>query len=485
MDKKTISKLKKEYDNGKSLSDLSKKFLIPQSTIHYNLRKIGAVRNPQKGLELARKSGKIKTKKKILNDIDLLLKEADKKSISQIAEEYKTSRRAISKRLKENGFTPRRWHKKTTAARIKKFEQSRPQLRDPAWLRENYKTKSITDLATELNCSSTAIRSRLKEFSIPIRPQKLFSKGQKANTSRGRVVLYKSTKSKKREITFKSILECGYAMLLDNDTDVISWDYEFLKIPYFDGFTGKQRTYICDFAVQRKSGYEHIEVKPPSQQQPLDKYLYAKNGIVGWRFTSSQEVDQSYKLFKSGTFSNQIKFRNTPPSNKKYWNLYAKTKNTDIPPDWRIRSRQKYGAYYILRLVNDKRPAKITKQCNFDINRALDLIKKDYTLKDIAIEFEVDPRTITSHLEKRSYVIKWGTSRRHNQIRHATKLIWPPENIIPKQPIKKKNHWWDSYNWLHEHYVDKKLSTHKIGKLVGKSGRLIGKKLAEYNIPRR
>ena len=96
-------------------------------------------------------------------------------------------------------------------------------------------------------------------------------------------------------IKIRNQTETNYAKLLDEDDDVILWMYQVTKMKYIDGFTGKWKTYICDFRVERKNFIENIEIKPPNKQLPLTKYLYAKNCIENWRWITEEELNQCTK----------------------------------------------------------------------------------------------------------------------------------------------------------------------------------------------
>lgn len=245
-----------------------------------------------------------------------------------------------------------------------------------------------------------------------------------SNAIMSRCVHYYSSKAN-RTVTFRSIKECAYAIMLDLDHDVLQWNYETVKMIYFDGFSGKQKTYICDFNVHRRNFIENVEVKPKNLQLPLDKYLYAQNCIKNWRWTTEDELERSQKLFYGGKNSGNITFSNKPP-NRRYYNFWSKYKGISIPSGWRKLSTDKIGVYYKHRLVNNRiKGSRSTKAQNLDLEKIIELIKENCSLKAIAQKFDVDPRTITAFLEKRSYIIRWKTSRRHNEIRYATKKVWP------------------------------------------------------------
>jgi hypothetical protein len=178
------------------------------------------------------------------------------------------------------------------------------------------KQKGIDDIASELGCSITAVRNRLKRFDIPIRPQKRFGREKEPNKkSHGINTIYKSIKCFKTEVVFRSILECAYAVYLDSLEEVISWDYETSWIWYLDSFSGKEKKYICDFKIKYVNKIEHVEVKPLDLQTFEDKYLCAQRQLEGWRWITKGELDKSIQLFSIP--NNKVTFPVKLSENKK------------------------------------------------------------------------------------------------------------------------------------------------------------------------
>ena len=72
--------------------------------------------------------------------------------------------------------------------------------------------------------------------------------------------------STKTGVTYKyrSSWEFKFMEHLDVDSDIISWTYEAVKIPYVSNSkTKKIRNYYPDFLIESKSeGYKLIEIKP-------------------------------------------------------------------------------------------------------------------------------------------------------------------------------------------------------------------------------
>jgi hypothetical protein len=152
---------------------------------------------------------------------------------------------------------------------------------------------------------------------------------------------------------------------------VKEWWYRLSWIWYFDGFTGKEKKYLCSFKIEYHDGHiEHVEVKPLNKQFFSDKYLYAQNQLQGWRWITNEEILLLPKVH--------------------------------LP-----KLKRKKSQHRKIELV---------------LNQVLEMIKQDLTAKQVAVNQGVDRRTIIKFLEDNSYVIKWG---KQNEIRYATKLIWP------------------------------------------------------------
>lgn len=74
---------------------------------------------------------------------------------------------------------------------------------------------------------------------------------------------YTSTKVN-RTFYYRSSWELLYMKELDEDSNVVKWDYEPFSLKYFDG--EKQRRYIPDFIVETENTKLLVEVKPISLQ---------------------------------------------------------------------------------------------------------------------------------------------------------------------------------------------------------------------------
>ena len=78
-------------------------------------------------------------------------------------------------------------------------------------------------------------------------------------------------------ILFKSKLEAMFIRYLDNNPDVLKWDYEnpMNTIPYFDPVQQRQRHYIVDFVMWVRSGPATqevwVEIKSSGETQPPKK----------------------------------------------------------------------------------------------------------------------------------------------------------------------------------------------------------------------
>ena len=411
-------RIKELYLNNQSITEISEILNIPQATIYYHIKKTGINRSAKDGLKIAKDKGKIYKTPQIIANLDSFLKEYNTKSLTEIATEYGIAKYRLSALLKENSIEQKSWNKQNRQLQNIRFEENYPKLNDKKYLQERYlELGSAGRLADEIGVSITAVRNRFKKFDIKFKKDNSYKTG--FHSSRGRSIKYKGDKSSKAK-TFRSILECGFAMLLDQDPLVSSWEYEYIKYSYFDGFTGKQKIYICDFYIDREEKIEQVEVKPLDQQFPLDKYLYAKNCMPGWRWITKVEAIKSYELFKSGYKSNSIQFMNKLPKTK-YYNWYSINPNEEFHEPWRIKMRSRFGEYYIYRIVNDKLDHRIAKSIDLNLDKILDCVKDGKTQKNIAKELGVDPRTIRDFIERNSYTVRWGKKR---EVRHATKLIW-------------------------------------------------------------
>ncbi len=212
-------------------------------------------------------------------------------------------------------------------------------------------TKDYEKLAIRSETQKDKISKKLIEkFQDPTIRAKAIKAYEKSSSSRGVIGTYQSIKGQGL-ITFRSLLECGYAIFLDRHPAVISWEYETIRMPYQDGFTGRHRTYILDFKISYEDRIEYIEVKPPELQQPLTKYLYAENNWENWRFTTAVECLYAMQLFSNGYNQDRISFIHTWP-NKQYYIAWAKS-NTPIYKDgWELIKIIRFKKYYKLRYRN-------------------------------------------------------------------------------------------------------------------------------------
>lgn len=84
------------------------------------------------------------------------------------------------------------------------------------------------------------------------------TKGKYKSALRGKYFLSHPEKNVRgsKYILFKSKLEALFIRYLDNNPDVIRWDYENPRntIPYFDPVQQRQRHYIVDFVMWVRSG---------------------------------------------------------------------------------------------------------------------------------------------------------------------------------------------------------------------------------------
>lgn len=101
-----------------------------------------------------------------------------------------------------------------------------------------------------------------------------------------------------RGLTFRSLYEFGYALLLENLG--AEWYYEEMTVPYVDALSGKHRSYTIDFTVVRGDTVEWVEVKPNEKMIPEDKRVYASRraeeaGVI-YRGLTVEEREKSKEL---------------------------------------------------------------------------------------------------------------------------------------------------------------------------------------------
>lgn len=101
----------------------------------------------------------------------------------------------------------------------------------------------------------------------------------------------------KKTYTYRSSYELRYFQMLEEDTTVVSYESETMKIPYKD-FDGKYKNYIPDLMVLRSDGsIEVCEIKPEAM---LD------NGIVKRKAQACQSY--FYKLLGKSDIKYAYKF---------------------------------------------------------------------------------------------------------------------------------------------------------------------------------
>lgn len=105
------------------------------------------------------------------------------------------------------------------------------------------------------------------------------TRGKYKSALRGKYYLSHPEKNLKNAkfIVFKSKLEAMFIRYLDNNPDVIKWDYEnpMNTIPYYDPVQQRQRHYIVDFVMWVRNGpllHEvWVEIKHSGETVPPKK----------------------------------------------------------------------------------------------------------------------------------------------------------------------------------------------------------------------
>jgi len=290
------------------------------------------------------------------NFVDIDIKKLKKffrtHTLGQCAKEFGCSSATIKRKLKAAGVDTSIHNNSRLAKDL--FKKSK---KDTSFLTENFlydqyiiQNKDSKTIAEENKLHYNTVRNRIQKYGLKKSAKNVSASmmvrhyektgymhpGQrpdvinKINKRRSRYY-YKPAKSSKNCL-FKSLHELCYALLLDNDDDVESWDYELIKIPYIDRLTGRHRMYYVDFSVQAKSGDRWVEVKPAENMIPHDKYLYAsqaaKQAGIMFRGLIGDEKSRGYELFKSGYMKDNIEFRNIKDiKNDKNYTLWFKNIN--------------------------------------------------------------------------------------------------------------------------------------------------------------
>ena len=105
------------------------------------------------------------------------------------------------------------------------------------------------------------------------------TRGKYKSALRGKYYLSHPEKNMKgsKFILFKSKLEAMFIRYLDNNPDILKWDYEnpMNTIPYFDPVQQRQRHYIVDFVMWVRSGPTiqevWVEIKSSGETVPPKK----------------------------------------------------------------------------------------------------------------------------------------------------------------------------------------------------------------------
>ena len=84
---------------------------------------------------------------------------------------------------------------------------------------------------------------------------------------------------------YRSGWELTFMMFLDNNTNIIQWASEPIRIPYRNPLTGKPSNYVPDFLVVYENKYkkkiaELVEIKPKKQSLIESKVASARDRAV-------------------------------------------------------------------------------------------------------------------------------------------------------------------------------------------------------------
>lgn len=283
------------------------------------------------------------------NKIDIQLNELksyfQNHTLRQCAEKWGCSPTTIKRRLKQAGIDTSIHNHSKLAKEVHRSSVKDASILSEEFLRDQYITqnKDTKTIAEETGFHFNTVRTRIRKYGLRKDPKNVsismrlrymkktgyMHPGQnpdniaKINKRKSRF-WYDPIKSEK-PVLFKSLHELCYALLLDNDDDVESWDYELIKIPYMDVVKKKMRMYYVDFSIQAESGDRWIEVKPAKNMIPHMKRLYASYAAnkAGIRFggLNDNEREIGYKLFCDGFRRDFIDFRN--PIELKIWSCYT------------------------------------------------------------------------------------------------------------------------------------------------------------------
>jgi hypothetical protein len=274
------------------------------------------------------------------NKIDIQIDELSRyfkdHTLQQCADRYDCSKVTIKRRLQAAGVDTSIHNHSDLAKRlcIESIKTDTSMLTKEFliehYLKQNKDTKTI---AEELGLHFNTVRTRIRSYGLKKDAKNVSASMQvrymkktgymhpghnpiniaKINKARSRY-RYNSDKTSS-PVLFKSLHELSYALLLDNDDDVESWDYELIKIPYMDVVKKRMRMYYIDFSIQCKVKSDRwIEVKPARNMIPHMKRLYAsynaRRAGIEYRGLTEEERAAGFELFKSGYNCEAIEFVN-------------------------------------------------------------------------------------------------------------------------------------------------------------------------------
>lgn len=168
------------------------------------------------------------------------------------------------------------------------------------------------DVATHLGCHKSTVYNYLKKYNIKKDDKNIWlARLLKSGHRHVGNYIYQSLKSPAGEVRL-NLKQLKYALYLDSNDDVESWDFKLIKIPYMDLIDNKMKMFFIDFSVQSYIGDWWVELKKHNSMRPLTKRLYAmhaaSNAGIKFRGLYDYELDEMERLYKSNYRHSMIKY---------------------------------------------------------------------------------------------------------------------------------------------------------------------------------